>query len=169
MAAELGGHHRSDGDRVGPQHVTPTHVEPPIGVEHHATDYVPECASDVDVRERAQVKQTGMHAFTMRDIDEHGMMTVMRQALAFAGDGTAGVHLSLDMDSLDPGEAPGVGTPVRGGLSYREAHLALEIIAARGGMQSIEIVEVNPLLDSSNVTVELAGELILSALGKTIL
>ena len=124
---------------------------------------------DVDVHERPQVKRMGMHAFTMRDIDEHGMMTVMRQALAIAGDGTAGVHLSLDMDSVDPGEAPGVGTPVRGGLSYREAHLAMEMACDSGLLESMEVVEVNPVLDERNRTALLAVELVTSALGKRIL
>ena len=124
---------------------------------------------DVDVHERPQVKRMGMHVFTMRDIDEHGMMSVMRQALAIASDGTAGVHLSLDMDSLDPGEAPGVGTPVRGGLSYREAHLAMEMAGDSGLLQSMEVVEVNPVLDERNRTAQLAVELVTSALGKRIL
>ena len=124
---------------------------------------------DVDAHERPQVKRSGMHAFTMRDIDEHGMMTIMRQALAIAGDGTAGVHLSLDMDSLDPGEAPGVGTPVRGGLSYREAHLAMEMACDSGLLESMEVVEVNPVLDERNRTAQLAVELVTSALGKRIL
>lgn len=124
---------------------------------------------DVDAHERPQVKRSGMHAFTMRDIDEHGMMAVMRQALAIAGDGTAGVHLSLDMDSLDPGEAPGVGTPVRGGLSYREAHLAMEMACDSGLLESMEVVEVNPVLDERNRTAQLAVELVTSALGKRIL
>ena len=124
---------------------------------------------DVDVHERPQVKRMGMHSFTMRDIDEHGMMSVMRQALAIASDGTAGVHLSLDMDSLDPGEAPGVGTPVRGGLSYREAHLAMEMACDSGLLESMEVVEVNPVLDEHNRTAQLAVELVTSALGKRIL
>ena len=124
---------------------------------------------DVDTHEGPQVKRTGMYAFTMRDIDEHGMMTVMRQALALAGDGTAGIHLSLDMDSLDPREAPGVGTPVRGGLSYREAHLAMEMACDSGLLESMEVVEVNPVLDERNRTARLAVELVTSALGKRIL
>lgn len=124
---------------------------------------------DVDIHERPQVKRSGMHAFTMRDIDERGMTAVMKDAIAYASDGTAGIHLSFDMDSLDPSEAPGVGTPVRGGLSYREAHLAMEVAGDSGSLVSLEIVEVNPVLDERNRTALLAVELVTSALGKRIL
>ena len=124
---------------------------------------------DVDVHERPQVKRSGMRTFTMRDIDERGMTAVMKDAIAYASEGTAGIHLSFDMDSLDPSEAPGVGTPVRGGLSYREAHLAMEVAGDSGGLVSLEIVEVNPVLDERNRTALLAVELVTSALGKRIL
>ena len=97
------------------------------------------------------------------------MLACVEDAIKIASQASAGYAVTFDVDIIDPRFAPGSGTLVRGGVTYREAHLALEIIAAAGGMQSIEIVEVNPLLDSSNITVELAGELILSALGKTIL
>jgi arginase len=93
----------------------------------------------------------------------------MEEALALAGADTAGVHLSLDMDAVDPDEAPGVGTPVRGGITYREAHLAMEIVCDSGQLTSMEVVEVNPVLDSANRTALLAVELVLSALGKRIL
>lgn len=124
---------------------------------------------DVDVHERPQVKRSGMRTFTMRDIDERGMTAVMKDAIAYASEGTAGIHLSFDMDSLDPSEAPGVGTPVRGGLSYREAHLAMEVAGDSGSLVSLEIVEVNPVLDERNRTALLAVELVTSALGKRIL
>jgi arginase len=124
---------------------------------------------EVDVLERQVVNSSGVRAFTMREIDERGMRAVMQDALAVACAGTAGFHLSLDMDAIDPMFAPGVGTPVRGGLSYRETHLAMELICDSGKMRSLEIVEVNPILDEANRTAELAVELALSALGKRIL
>jgi len=124
---------------------------------------------DVDVRERALVRESGVTAFTMRDMDEQGLRIVMQQAISVATNGTAGFHLSLDMDSVDPDEAPGVGTPVRGGMTYREAHLAMETICDCGGMLSMEIVEVNPVLDEANRTALLGVELVMSAMGKKIL
>ena len=124
---------------------------------------------DIDAIEKENVRKTGIHVFTMRDIDERGMRTVMEEALRAAGRGTAGYHVSLDMDWVDPEDAPGVGTPVRGGATYREAHLAMEIIADHGRMLSFEIVEVNPVIDEHNQTADLAVELALSAFGKKIL
>jgi arginase len=124
---------------------------------------------DIDAIERANVRRAGIQVLTMRDIDERGMRTVMEEALRIAGRGTAGYHVSLDMDWIDPEDAPGVGTPVRGGATYREAHLAMEIIADHGRMLSFEIVEVNPVIDEHNRTAELAVELALSAFGKKIL
>jgi arginase len=124
---------------------------------------------DIDAIERANVRRAGIEVLTMRDIDERGMRTVMEEALRIAGRGTAGYHVSLDMDWIDPEDAPGVGTPVRGGATYREAHLAMEIIADHGRMLSFEIVEVNPVIDEHNRTAELAVELALSAFGKKIL
>jgi arginase len=124
---------------------------------------------DVDAIERQCVRESGVTAFTMRDIDERGLREVMDRALAVAGDGTAGIHLSLDMDVVDPDEAPGVGTPVRGGMTYREAHLAMEIVCDSNNLNSMEIVEVNPVLDQANRTANLGVELVLSALGKRIL
>ncbi len=124
---------------------------------------------EVDVLERPAVKNSGVRAFTMREIDERGMRAVMQDAIATACAGTAGFHLSLDMDAIDPMFAPGVGTPVSGGLSYREAHLAMEQICDSRKMCSMEIVEVNPVLDEANRTAELAAGLALSALGKRIL
>lgn len=124
---------------------------------------------DVDEPERGQLRDSGVRAFTMRDIDERGMRDVMRDALGIVSNGTAGFHLSLDLDFVDPQFAPGVGTPVRGGATYREAHLAMEMACDSNCMLSMEVVEVNPVIDQSNRTAELAVELILSALGKKIL
>jgi arginase len=124
---------------------------------------------DVDTHEKENIRKSGIEVFTMRDIDERGMRTVMEEALRIAGRGTAGYHVSLDMDWVDPEDAPGVGTPVWGGATYREAHLAMEIIADHGRMLSMEIVEVNPVIDEHNQTADLAVELALSAFGKKIL
>jgi arginase len=124
---------------------------------------------DVDQLEKPHVRDSGVRAFTMRDIDERGLRSVMEEAIRLASDGTAGFHLSLDMDFVDPTYAPGVGTPVRGGATYREAHLALEMIGDSGQMVSMEAVEVNPVIDERNRTADLAVELVLSGLGKRIL
>lgn len=124
---------------------------------------------DVDLLEATHVNRSGVRAFTMRDIDEKGMTRVMEEAIAIASAGTAGIHLSFDMDAVDPDEAPGVGTPVRGGITYREAHLAMEILSDAGRLGSLEVVEVNPVLDVANRTADLAVELMMSALGKRIL
>jgi arginase len=125
---------------------------------------------DVDAAESANIRRAGLtEVYTMRDIDERGMRTVMEEALRAAGRGTAGYHVSLDMDWIDPEDAPGVGTPVRGGATYREAHLAMEILADHGRMVSFEIVEVNPVIDEHNRTADLAVELACSAFGKKIL
>ena len=124
---------------------------------------------DVDQAERANVKASGIGAFTMRDIDERGMRTVMEQAIMRATAGTAGFHVSFDLDGVDPELAPGVGTPAPGGLSYREAHLAMEMLADTGKVLSAELVEVNPVLDHQNVTARLGVELLTSLLGKKIL
>src|SRR5262249_59352556 len=126
-------------------------------------------ARDLDAQERKIVKKSGIHVFTMRDIDERGMREVMADALKYAMDDTAGIAVSLDMDFVDPSDAPGVGTPVRGGVTYREAHLAIEMIATSGKMSSLEVVEVNPVLDERNATGALAVEMVLSALGARIL
>jgi arginase len=125
---------------------------------------------DIDATEKENIKRAGVsEVYTMRDIDERGMRTVMEEALRAAGRGTAGYHVSLDMDWIDPEDAPGVGTPVRGGATYREAHLAMEIIADHGRMLALEVVEVNPVIDEHNQTAVLAVELISSAFGKKIL
>jgi arginase len=124
---------------------------------------------DLDSKERRFAKESGVHVFTMRDIDERGMREVMAEAIRFAGDDTAGISVSLDMDFVDPSDAPGVGTPVRGGVTYREAHLALEMIADSRTMASFELVEINPVIDLHNTTALLGVELVLSGLGKKIL
>jgi len=124
---------------------------------------------DVDSLEKPHVRRSGVRAFTMRDIDERGLGSVMEEAFQIAGAGTDGFHVSLDMDAVDPQEAPGVGTPVRGGLNYREAHLAMEMICDSGRMASMEVVEVNPVIDEANRTAILAVELVMSAMGKRIL
>jgi arginase len=124
---------------------------------------------ELDSKERRLVKESGVHIFTMREIDERGMREVMAEALRFAGDDTAGIAVSLDMDFVDPSDAPGVGTPVRGGVTYREAHLALEMIADSRLMVSLELVEINPVIDLHNTTAILGVELVLSGLGKKIL
>lgn len=124
---------------------------------------------DVDQLEKPHVRRSGVKAFTMRHIDERGVLAVIREAIAIAGDGTAGIHVSLDMDAVEPQEAPGVGTPVRGGLTYREAHLVMEVLCDAGLLVSMEVVEVNPIMDESNRTATLAVELIMSAMGKRIL
>lgn len=123
----------------------------------------------VDDLERLHVRDTGVHAFTMRDIDERGMPAVIRAAIEAVSNGTAGFHVSYDMDSVDPSEAPGVGTPVAGGLTYREAHLAMEMVGDTERMTSVEVVEVNPVMDVANKTAMLGVDLIMSALGKRIL
>ena len=124
---------------------------------------------DIDQREKDNIRKAGIEVFTMRDIDERGMRAVMEEALRMANRGTAGYHVSLDMDWIDPEDAPGVGTPVRGGATYREGHLAMEIIADHGRLLGFEIVEVNPVIDEHNRTASLAVELALSAFGKKIL
>jgi len=124
---------------------------------------------DVDAIEKPHVRESGVRAFTMRDIDERGLRAVMEEAIGVAAKGTAGFHLSLDMDFVDPKDAPGVGTPVRGGATYREAHLAMEMICDSRRMLSMEVVEVNPVIDEVNRTADLAVELVMSGLGKRIL
>jgi arginase len=126
-------------------------------------------ARDLDPGEQALLREHHVHVFTMSSIDQYGMSEVLRQAIELAGKQGQGIHLSMDMDSMDPREAPGVGTPVRGGLSYREAHLAMEMLADSQRLVSMDVVEVNSILDQGNATARLAVELILSALGKKIL
>ena len=110
-----------------------------------------------------------MHAFTMREIDERGMRDVMTDALRFATDDTAGFVVSLDMDFVDPTDATGVGTTVRGGATYREAHLVMEMVADTKALLGVEIVEINPVIDLHNQTATLGVEMLLSSLGQRIL
>jgi arginase len=124
---------------------------------------------NLDDRERDRVRASGVHVFTMKEIDRAGIAAVAESAIGLAANGTAGIHLSFDMDVCDPAIAPGVGTPVKGGLDYREAHVVMEIVSDAGLLTSLDIVEVNPILDSQNATAILGVELALSALGKKIL
>ncbi|HSS19325.1 MAG TPA: arginase [Pyrinomonadaceae bacterium] len=126
-------------------------------------------ARDIDRGERELIAQLGFRFMTMREIDERGMSACIDEAIAIASAASGGYAVTFDVDALDPGDAPGSGTLVRGGLTYREAHLAMEKIAEAGGMRSLEVVEINTALDVNNKTAELGVELILSALGKTIL
>jgi arginase len=126
-------------------------------------------ARDVDPGERELIRELGIRFFTMREIDERGMSACVDEAISIASGATGGYYVTLDVDALDPGDAPGSGTVVRGGLTYREAHLAMEKIAEAGGMVALEVVEINTALDINNRTAVLGVELILSALGKTIL
>jgi arginase len=124
---------------------------------------------NLDQREKELVRESRVHVFTMKDIDRQGIAAIAEQAIELAGSETAGIHVSFDMDVCDPSIAPGVGTPVKGGLNYREAHLLMEIIADSGRLTSLDVVEVNPTLDVRNATAQLGTELALSALGKKIL
>jgi len=124
---------------------------------------------NLDDREKEQVKASRVRVFTMKDVDRLGVAAVMERAIAVAARGTAGIHVSFDLDVCDPSVAPGVGTPVKGGLDYREAHMVMEMIADSGKLLSLDMVEVNPILDVRNQTAQLGTELVLSALGKKIL
>jgi arginase len=123
----------------------------------------------VDEEERRLVKEIGLKVFTMREIDMLGIHEVMKRAIAIASEGTAGFHLSFDLDGTDPSVAPGVGTPVSGGTTLRESHLVMEHVAASGKLIGLEMTEINPILDDGNQTARAAVELILSALGQTVL
>jgi arginase len=123
---------------------------------------------DLDPAEKARLRSMDARVFTMSELDRLGVERAIRESLAFLA-GSRFLHLSLDMDAIDPEYAPGVGTPVRGGLNYREAHLALELVAESGLVDSLEVVEVNPVLDRENETGKLAVELVASALGARIL
>jgi arginase len=142
-----------------------------IGGRHGKVDCANTCLigiRDLDDREKALIRESGVHMFTMKDIDRFGVSKVMEQAILFASNGTAGIHVSWDMDGVDPSIAPGVGTPKKGGLNYREAHLVMELLSDSEKILAMDMVEVNPILDDRNETAELAAELILSCLGKTI-
>ncbi len=139
--------------------------EPAIRPEHTVLVGI----RNLDDREKEIVKASGVHAFTMKDVDRLGIAEVMERALAAASNGTGGVHVSFDLDVCDPSIAPGVGTPVKGGLDYREAHYVMEAVAESGRLLALDLVEVNPALDLRNATAELATDLAMSAFGKRIL
>ena len=124
---------------------------------------------NLDQREKDQIRAAGIHVFTMKDIDRDGIATVAERAIALAARDTGGIHVSFDMDVCDPAIAPGVGTPVKGGFDYREAHMVMELVADSGQLVALDLVEVNPTLDIRNTTAEFGTELALSALGKGIL
>jgi arginase len=124
---------------------------------------------EIDKGERDLLREHGVMVFTMHDIDRTGLPAVMGLAIERARDGVDGIHLSLDLDVVDPSQAPGVGTPVLGGLNYRETHLAMELLSSTGLISSIDVVEVNPVLDTHNETARLAVQFALSALGKKIM
>jgi arginase len=126
-------------------------------------------ARDLDTGEKQLLREAGVHVYTMSDIDRRGMDAVTHEAIERVTEGGAGLYVSFDVDVVDPGEAPGVGTPVHGGVTYREAHLAMEVVAESGRLTALDVVEVNPILDNENRTAILAAELVLSALGKSIL
>jgi arginase len=123
----------------------------------------------IDPRERQEIKASGIHVFTVKDIDMHGVHKVMKMAIEIASAGTAGFHLSFDVDGMDPAVAPGVGTPVFGGTTLRESHLIMEHAAESGKLLGLEITEINPILDNQNATARVAVDLVLSALGKAVL
>jgi arginase len=144
------------------------------GLGGFAPKVVPQCTvllgvRNLDTREKEAVRASGVHVFTMKDIDRLGIAAVTERALSIATHGTAGIHVSFDLDVCDPTIAPGVGTPVKGGLDYREAHVVMEMVADAGSLLSLDIVEVNPVLDVQNATATLGTELALSALGMHIL
>jgi arginase len=124
---------------------------------------------NLDDQEKQQIRQAGVHVFTMKDIDRDGIAKVAERALALASADTGGIHVSFDLDVCDPAIAPGVGTPVKGGFDYREAHMIMEMVADSRRLVALDMVEVNPTLDIRNTTAEFATELALSALGKGIL
>src|SRR5436309_10856081 len=124
---------------------------------------------NLDDTEKVALRNSHVHVFTMKDSDRQGIASIVEQAVNLAGNGTAGIHVSFDMDVCDPQIAPGVGTPVKGGLDYREAHMVMEIVADSGLLTSLDMVEVNPTLDIRNATAQLGTELALSALGMKIL
>jgi arginase len=124
---------------------------------------------NLDEREKERIRDSGVHVFTMKDIDRHGIAQIVEQAIGLASGGAGGIHVSFDLDVCDPAIAPGVGTPVKGGLDYREAHMVMEMVADSGLLRGLDLVEVNPILDDRNMTAILGAELASSALGQRIL
>jgi arginase len=156
LAALLGQEPRELADIGGTPSIQPQHTVI-VGVRN------------LDEREKDQIRESGVHVFTMKDIDREGIATVAERAIALASAGTGGIHVSFDLDVCDPTFAPGVGTPVKGGLDYRESHMIMELVADSQRLVALDLVEVNPTLDIRNTTAEFAAELALSALGKRIL
>ena len=159
----------AQGDPILADAVLAAEASVSVGMQENGYPFAKIGARDIDPQEQELLREHKIHVFTMTDIDQRGMSEVMQETIAIASQARHGVHLSLDMDSLDPRDAPGVGTPVKGGLTYREAHLAMEVIAASKRLVSMDVVEVNPILDRENATAHLAVELVLSALGKKII
>ena len=163
----------ASGDDLGPLHGVPIGIKDlqmtkgilTTGGSLAYKDRVPDADSAVVER----VLASGVHVFTMQDVDRLGMAAVAERALELAGQDTDGLHVSFDLDVCDPAIAPGVGTPVKGGISYREAHLVMETVADSGRLRALDLVELNPTLDDRNATAELGVELVLSALGQRIL
>ena len=124
---------------------------------------------DIDDHERKIIRESGIHAYTMRDVDERGMRAIMEEAIGFATDGTSGFHMSFDLDGMDPRDVPGTGTPVKGGINWREANLLMEMASDTAKMVSLEVTELNPILDIKNQSGEVAVDVICSAFGKRIL
>ena len=124
---------------------------------------------DIDDNARKIIRESGIHAYTMRDVDERGMREIMEEAIEFATNGTAGFHVSFDLDGMDPRDVPGTGTPVKGGIDWREANLLMEMVSDTGKMCSLEVTELNPILDVKNQSGEVAVDVICSAFGKRIL
>jgi arginase len=124
---------------------------------------------NLDEREKERIRESGVHVFTMKDIDRHGIAQTVEQAIAIAARDSGGIHVSFDLDVCDPAIAPGVGTPVKGGLDYREAHMVMEMVADSGLLRALDLVEVNPILDDRNMTAILGAELASSALGQKII
>ena len=124
---------------------------------------------DIDDAERDIVRNSGVHVYTMRDVDERGIRVIMQEVIGYLNEGTAGFHVSFDLDGMDPRDVPGTGTPVRGGISWREANLMMEMVSDSGKMLSLEITELNPILDIKNQSGEVAVDVIVSAFGKHIL
>jgi arginase len=148
-----------------PQELAAIGASPSVRPEHTVLVGI----RNLDDREKDQIRAAGVHVFTMKDVDRDGIARVAERAIALASDGTGGLHVSFDLDVCDPSVAPGVGTPVRGGLDYREAHMLMELVADAQRLVALDLVEVNPTLDVRNTTAEFAVELALSALGKRII
>lgn len=154
---------------LGPEPAELAHLGTPRSPKVRADRVVLIGIRNLDEGEKRRIRESGVHVFTMKDIDRHGIAVVMKRALKIATTGTTGLHVSFDLDVCDPGIAPGVGTPVKGGFDYREAHMVMEMIDDSGKLTALDLVEINPILDHQNQTAVLGAELALSALGQEIL